>query len=68
MPLPSNPAEPAAGPLHESKSILYVMIDAEAARASRKSFDPAGHYARSDVFRLTVDRRQKAPAVFRDSD
>jgi nitrilase len=58
----------AAGPLHKEKSILYVAIDAEAARASRKSFDPAGHYARSDVFRLTVDRRQKAPAVFRDSD
>ena len=57
-----------AGPLHEEKSILYVMIDADMARASRKSLDPTGHYARSDVFRLTVDRRQKSPAVFRDSD
>jgi nitrilase len=58
----------AAGPLHEEKSILYVMIDADAARASRKSLDPSGHYARSDVFQLTVDRRQKAPALFQDSD
>jgi nitrilase len=52
----------AAGPLHEEKSILYVMIDADTARASRKSFDPAGHYARSDVFQLAIDRRKKAPA------
>ena len=58
----------AAGPLHEEKSILYVMIDADTAIASRKSLDVAGHYSRSDVFRLTVDRRQKAPAIFRDSD
>ena len=57
-----------AGPMHEEKSILYVMVDADLARASRKSFDPTGHYARSDVFQLKVDRRQKAPAVFQDSD
>jgi nitrilase len=57
-----------AGPLHEEKSILYVMIDADAARASRKSLDPSGHYARSDVFQLTVDRRQKAPVLFQDFD
>lgn len=57
-----------AGPLHEEKSILYVMIDADVARASRKSLDPTGHYSRSDVFRLTVDRRKKVPAIFRDSD
>ena len=57
-----------AGPLHEEKSILYVMIDAEAASASRKSLDPAGHYARSDVFQLSIDRRQKPPVLFRDSD
>lgn len=57
-----------AGPLHEEKSILYVMIDADAARASRKTLDVAGHYARPDVFQLNVDRRPKRPAVFRDSD
>jgi nitrilase len=57
-----------AGPLHQEKSILYVTIDAETARVSRKSLDPSGHYSRSDVFQLNVDRRQKPPAVFRNSD
>jgi nitrilase len=57
-----------AGPLHQEKSILYVMIDADAARASRKALDPSGHYARPDVFQLNVDRRQRPPAVFRDSE
>jgi nitrilase len=57
-----------AGPLHEEKSILYVMIDSDTARAARKSLDVAGHYSRSDIFKLNVDRRPKPPAVFRDSD
>lgn len=58
----------AAGPLHQEKSILYVMIDADTAQAARKSLDVAGHYSRPDVFQLNVDRRPKLPAVFRDSD
>ena len=57
-----------AGPLHEEKSILYVTVDADLARVARKSLDPSGHYSRSDVFQLNVDRRRKPPAVFRDSD
>jgi nitrilase len=57
-----------AGPLHEEKSVLYVMIDSDTARAARKSLDPSGHYSRSDVFQLNVDRRPKPPAVFQDSD
>ena len=57
-----------AGPLHEEKSILYAMIDADTARAARKSLDVAGHYSRPDVFQLNVDRQPKPPAVFRDSD
>ena len=58
----------AAGPLHQEKSILYVTIDADLARASRKSLDVTGHYSRQDVFQLNIDRRPKPPAVFRDSD
>lgn len=55
-----------AGPLHQETAMLYAMIDAEAAGASRKSLDVAGHYSRPDIFQLSVDRRQKPPAVFQD--
>src|SRR5438105_1651316 len=54
-----------AGPLKEQEGILYAELDAGAARASRIEFDPVGHYARRDVFRLTVDTRPK-PAVTSD--
>jgi nitrilase len=54
-----------AGPLKEQEGILYAELDAGAARASRIEFDPVGHYARRDVFRLTVDTRPK-PAVISD--
>ncbi|MDP1820767.1 MAG: carbon-nitrogen hydrolase family protein [Acidimicrobiales bacterium] len=46
-----------AGPLVGEAGILYATVDAAAARAGRQQFDPVGHYARPDVFRLTVDRR-----------
>jgi len=51
-----------AGPLKEREGILYAKLDAGAARAARIEFDPVGHYARRDVFHLTVDTRPK-PAV-----
>ena len=46
-----------AGPLIGEAGTLYATVDAAAARANRQQFDPVGHYARADVFRLTVDRR-----------
>ena len=54
-----------AGPLKEQEGILYAELDAGAARACRIEFDPVGHYARRDVFHLTVDTRPK-PAVTSD--
>jgi nitrilase len=56
-----------AGPLHNEKGILYAVIDAEAARSSRKSLDVAGHYGRPDLFRLEIDRRPKPPILFVDN-
>jgi nitrilase len=48
-----------AGPLVREEGILYATLDLSAARARRRLFDPAGHYNRPDVFRLTVDDRPK---------
>jgi nitrilase len=48
-----------AGPLLEREGILYAELDPARARAARVEFDPVGHYARPDVFRLVVDERER---------
>jgi nitrilase len=53
-----------AGPMHREKGMLTAEIDPSAARAARRKFDATGHYARPDVFTLTVDRRRKVPVAF----
>lgn len=53
-----------AGPLHDQEGILYAEIDVAVARASRREFDPVGHYARPDVFTLTIDTTARPPAIF----
>jgi nitrilase len=53
-----------AGPLVEEEGIVMAEVDVARARASRRQFDPVGHYARSDVFTLMVDTRPKPAAVF----
>lgn len=53
-----------AGPMHQEKGILYSDIDVAAARASRRKFDASGHYARPDVFSLSVNRDKQTPVNF----
>lgn len=55
-----------AGPLHREKGILYAEIDVEAARRARRSLDVCGHYARPDIFSLTVNRKPLHPVEFPD--
>jgi nitrilase len=43
-----------AGPLREQEGILYAEINPVQMRAAKWEFDVAGHYARPDVFQLTV--------------
>jgi nitrilase len=45
-----------AGPSVEKQEILYAEIEPRKLREPRFWFDPAGHYARPDVFQLTVNR------------
>ena len=53
-----------AGPLVEQDGIVLAEIDVARARKSRRQFDPTGHYARPDVFVLTVDTRPKPAVTF----
>lgn len=54
-----------AGPARNEETILFADIDPAAVRASRRFFDPVGHYNRSDIFQLTVDTRPRPPVVIR---
>jgi len=57
-----------AGPLIGEDGIVYAQIDASAARLARQQFDPAGHYSRSDILRLTVDTTPHTSASFRSDE
>lgn len=52
-----------AGPLTEQAGILVATIDLSALTTARREFDPVGHYARADVFQLTVQRPPSACAT-----
>ncbi len=45
-----------AGPISETEGILYAEVDVATVRQSRRQFDVVGHYARPDVFTLSVRR------------
>jgi nitrilase len=49
-----------AGPVNEREEILYAEIDLESARGAKWDLDTAGHYARPDIFELTIDREPHA--------
>jgi nitrilase len=46
-----------AGPLYGGEGILYADLDLDAIAGAKFDFDPIGHYARPDIFTLTVDER-----------
>ncbi|CCH42782.1 putative nitrilase/nitrile hydratase [Wickerhamomyces ciferrii] len=51
-----NPyGEVIAGPLLGKEGIISAEIDLDDVVKARFDFDPAGHYARGDVFKLTVN-------------
>jgi len=45
-----------AGPLNRQESLLYGEVDLAKVQEARRMLDVAGHYARPDVFQLTVNR------------
>jgi nitrilase len=57
-----------AGPEIDGPSILYADLDQDEIPRAKYDFDVVGHYARPDVFRLTVNRRPAPPVVWEDDD
>jgi nitrilase len=57
-----------AGPAHQEETILYAEIEADQLTGPKWQLDTAGHYARPDVFHLTVDRRPKPFLSVIDAD
>ena len=57
--------EVVAGLLHQEYGVLYADIDPNESSNLHRTMDVAGHYARPDIFTLTVDRAQRPPITFR---
>ena len=50
-----------AGPLYDEERTLYADLDLDQVVRAKHSLDVAGHYARNDVFQLTVNRAPLRP-------
>lgn len=53
-----------AGPNFEGECILTAEIDLGEIARGKYDFDAAGHYARPDVFQLSVNESAQAPVVY----
>lgn len=58
--------EITAGPLHEQHGVLFADLDVARVASERRTLDVVGHYARNDVFQLTVDRSPHDPVSLPD--
>jgi nitrilase len=52
-----------AGPVYNCETIVYADIDLDRISEEKELLDIAGHYARPDVFSLTVNRRRMDPVT-----
>lgn len=53
-----------AGPLYDEEGMLFAELDMTEIPRSRFDFDVTGHYARPDVFQLTVKEQAVAPVNY----
>lgn len=53
--------EVLAGPAFDGETILYADIDLDEIVRGKYDFDVVGHYARPDIFALSVDERAQVP-------
>jgi nitrilase len=52
-----------AGPNFEGEAILTADLDLGEIAKGKYDFDVVGHYARPDVFQLSVNERAMAPVI-----
>ncbi|WP_426412065.1 carbon-nitrogen hydrolase family protein [Bradyrhizobium ganzhouense] len=50
-----------AGPVFEKEAILFAELDTDDVSRGKFDFDAVGHYARPDIFKLSVDERPQQP-------
>lgn len=55
-----------AGPMRRAAGILYAEIDTSRVAPARRTLDVVGHYARPDIFELTVHRAPAAAVRYPD--
>jgi nitrilase len=57
--------EELAGPLYGQEGILYADLDLGEVARGKLDFDVVGHYARPDVFQLTINERPAPPVSYK---
>ncbi len=57
-----------AGPVYDQETILYADINLDKIIEGKQSLDVVGHYARPEVFRLYVNRREMNPVIFEETE
>jgi nitrilase len=60
--------EVLVGPLYDQEGTLYAELDLAEIARSKFDFDVTGHYARPDVFTLTVNEKPALPVVYQKED
>ena len=56
-----------AGPVLDQEALLTADLDMALIPRARYDFDPVGHYARPDIFRLHVDTTARRAVQANDS-
>jgi nitrilase len=57
-----------AGPLYDEESVLYADLDMSEIVRAKVDFDVVGHYARPDVFQLTINEQSALPVKKRTNE
>lgn len=55
--------EVLAGPLYNEEGLISARIDLDDIIKARYDMDPAGHYSRPDIFKLSVDEQERPPVT-----